>query len=93
MNRPREESSMTVWTLDLPQAVITLAAPAPDEQCHALTCKRQDTKALVVVMFGVLPGLWKDVWGRSYPMCAPCWDRTRAFVQNSRPALVIRRTG
>jgi hypothetical protein len=33
--------------------------------------------------------VWIECWGKSYPMCGPCWDATRQVAQARRPALVI----
>ena len=33
--------------------------------------------------------VWMEAWGRSYPMCRPCWAATRQVAQARRPALVI----
>jgi hypothetical protein len=33
--------------------------------------------------------VWMEAWGRSYPMCGPCWQATRHVAQARRPALVI----
>jgi hypothetical protein len=33
--------------------------------------------------------LWRECWGRSYPMCRACWDRTRATAQMYRPGLTV----
>jgi hypothetical protein len=33
--------------------------------------------------------LWMQAWGKSYPMCGPCWQATRQVAQARRPALHI----
>jgi hypothetical protein len=33
--------------------------------------------------------VWLECWGKSYPMCQPCWEATRQVAQAHRPALVI----
>lgn len=51
--------------------------------------------AEVVVTFGELGARWhrdavfQDCWGRSYAMCAECWQATREVAQTRRPGLVI----
>jgi hypothetical protein len=77
---------------------IVLSAPRAGDLCHALTCRRAGTTALMVVTFGELSvrwqrdGLWQDSWGRSYAMCGPCWQETRRVAQTARPGLVIQDT-
>jgi hypothetical protein len=83
-----------------PQAVpgldeITVATPEGRPLCHSLACRNQGRPAEVIVTFGQLgtfwrDALWLDCWGRAYPMCGPCWDRTRQVAQQARPALAIR---
>jgi hypothetical protein len=77
---------------------IVLSAPGQDDLCHALTCRRAQIAALVVVTFGDLgikwhrDALWQDSWGQSYPMCGDCWQQTRTVAQAARPALVLHDT-
>jgi hypothetical protein len=33
--------------------------------------------------------VWMESWGKSYPMCQPCWEATRQVAQAPRPALRI----
>jgi hypothetical protein len=78
---------------------IILTAPASVQLCNSLGCARQGRAAGVIVAYGTLedPGasmydrasLWPESWGRSFPMCPPCWDQTRQFVATCRPALAI----
>ena len=74
---------------------IVLSAPGGGDLCHALTCRRAGITALVVVTFGDLgvkwqrDALWQDSWGRSYAMCADCWQETRRVAQTAWPGLVI----
>jgi hypothetical protein len=72
-----------------PEDVITLSKPEDGTPCFSRTCQGHQTPAFVTVTFGVLPGLWRDSWGCAYDMCAPCWDRTRATVQEHRPGLIV----
>jgi hypothetical protein len=67
--------------------------------CNSLACVRAGRVADVVATFGVLndPGsgyysrgaLWREMWGRSVPMCAGCWESTRQVALRSRPGLVV----
>jgi hypothetical protein len=49
----------------------------------------------VIVTFGRLgtrfhpDALWPECWGRSYALCAECWDTARQIAYHRRPALVI----
>lgn len=52
--------------------------------------------AQVIVTLGQMgtPGqyreaVWLECWGRSYPMCGPCWEATRQVAGSRRPGLVI----
>jgi len=71
-------------------------APAPGEVCSALEHRRADRAAQVVVTLGQMgtpdqhrEALWLEVWGKSYPMCGPCWQATRQVARACRPGLVI----
>ena len=33
--------------------------------------------------------VWMQAWGRSYPLCGPCWEAIRQAAQARRPALII----
>ena len=74
---------------------IVVAAPAGDRLCNTLQHARQGCLAEVIVTFGELgtrwrrDALWQDSWGRSYPMCAECWDTTRRIARQARPGLVV----
>src|SRR6266566_2521622 len=77
--------------------VITLAAPDGRHLCNGRAHNRAGTVAEVIVTFGKLgsepwhrDSLWPECWGRSYPMCGPCWDTTRQTAYKTRPHLVIR---
>lgn len=78
--------------------------PGPDEViiaagdgrlCNSRSCANAAQLAEVVVTFGTFGShwdrdvVWPECWGRTYPMCAPCWERTRAVLQRARPALTI----
>ena len=72
---------------------IVLSAPA-GQPCSDRAHHNQGRAAAVVVSFGQLgtPGqdyLWRECWGRSYPMCRACWDRTRATAHMYRPGLTV----
>jgi hypothetical protein len=76
---------------------ITLTAPEGRPLCHDRAHRDLGRPAEVIVTFGQfgtpdLPraALWRECWGRSYPMCATCWDTTRQVVQKARTHLVIR---
>jgi hypothetical protein len=78
---------------------ITLAAPDGPALCHDRAHRNAGTPAQMVVTFGQLgsepwqpESLWAETWGRSYPMCQPCWDTTRQVALKTRPHLVIRDT-
>jgi hypothetical protein len=75
---------------------IILSAPAPGELCSSLEHHRTGVPAQVVVTLGQMgtadqhrQALWLEAWGRSYPMCQPCWQATRQVAQARRPALRI----
>ena len=75
---------------------IVVSAPAAGELCSSLEHRRAGRPAQVVVTLGQMgtagqhrQALWLQSWGRSYPMCQPCWEATRQVAQARRPALVI----
>ena len=70
---------------------------APDGRlCNSLGCALAGTGADVVVTFGTFGShwdrnpTWPECWGRSYPMCTPCWERTRTILRGARPDLTVR---
>jgi hypothetical protein len=78
---------------------IVLSAPAAEELCSSLEHRRAGRQAQVVATLGPMgtadeyrAALWLEAWGKSYPMCAPCWEATRQVAQAHRPALVITST-
>jgi len=78
---------------------ILLSAPAAGLVCSSREHQRAGRPAQVVVTLGPMgtadeyrQALWLEAWGRSYPMCGPCWDATRQVAQARRPALVITNT-
>ena len=78
---------------------IVLTVPDSGTLCHSLGCRRAGRPAQVIATFGVLndPGaayhdraaLWREQWGRSYPMCGTCWEQTRQVAATYRPGLVV----
>jgi hypothetical protein len=75
---------------------IILSAPAPGELCSSLEHRRAGRPAQVAVTLGPMgnpdqyrEALWLEAWGRSYPMCSPCWEATRQVAASRRPGLVI----
>jgi hypothetical protein len=75
---------------------IVVSAPAAGNLCSSLEHRRAGRPAHVVVTLGQMgtaeqhrQAVWMQCWGRSYPMCGPCWDATRQVAQARRPALVI----
>jgi hypothetical protein len=74
---------------------IAVAAPPGRCLCNSREHARLGCLAEVVVTFGELgtrwhpDALWQDCWGRSYPLCAECWDTVRQIAANRRPGLVI----
>ena len=75
---------------------IILSVPAVGELCSSLEHRRAGRPAQVVVTLGQMgtagrhrQAVWMESWGRSYPMCGPCWEATRQVAQARRPALVI----
>jgi hypothetical protein len=76
---------------------IILTVPEGRHLCNDRQHRSLGRLAEVIVTFGQLgiPGtpreaFWPECWGRSYPMCSPCWEATRQIVQKARPHLVIR---
>ena len=75
---------------------IVLVAPGAGDLCSSLEHRRAGRPAQVVVTLGQMgtpdqrrAALWLECWGRSYPMCGPCWDATRQVAQARRPGLII----
>jgi len=75
---------------------ITVTTPAARSMCNTREHTRLGVLADVVVTFGTLgtaacnnDALRPETWGRSYPMCAECWEATRQVAQRHRPGLVI----
>ena len=75
---------------------ITLTAPEGQHLCNDRQHRNLGRLAEVIVTFGQLgiPGtpreaFWPECWGRSYPMCGPCWKATRETAQQARPHLAI----
>ena len=73
-----------------------LAAPGTADLCSSLEHRRAGRPAQVVVTLGQMgtpdqdrAALWLEAWGRSYPMCGPCWDATHQVARARRPGLVI----
>jgi hypothetical protein len=68
----------------------------PGQVCSSREHRQAGRPACVVVTLGPMSApdrhrqaLWMEAWGRSYPMCQPCWEATRHVAQAHRPALVI----
>jgi hypothetical protein len=78
---------------------VMLSAPDRGQLCNSLGCARAGRAAEVIVTYGVLndPGasphtrgaLWRECWGRSYPLCGACWEHCRQVVVRHRAALVV----
>jgi hypothetical protein len=75
---------------------IVLSGPAPGEACSSLEHRRAGRHAQVIVTLGQMgtpdrhrEAVWMQAWGKSYPMCGPCWQATRHVAQARRPALII----
>ena len=75
---------------------IILSAPATGQVCSSREHREAARPAQVVVTLGQMgtadqhrQALWMETWGRSYPMCQPCWEATRHVAQARRPTLVI----
>jgi hypothetical protein len=78
------------------QDEIILTAPAAGQLCSSREHRQAARPAQVVVTLGQMgtagqhrQALWMETWGRSYPMCHPCWEATRQVAQARRPGLVI----
>jgi hypothetical protein len=68
----------------------------PGQLCSSLEHRRAGRPAQVVVTLAQMgtpsqhrEAVWIECWGKSYPMCGPCWQATRQVAQARRPALVI----
>ena len=75
---------------------IILTVPEGRCLCNDRQHRNLGTLADVIVTFGQLgvPGtprdaFWPEVWGRSCPMCAACWEATRQIAAKTRPHLTI----
>ena len=75
---------------------IVLSTPVDGELCSSLQHHRAERTAEVVVTLGQMgtpdqyrAALWMETWGKSYPMCSPCWQATRQVAQARRPGLII----
>ena len=75
---------------------ITLAIPDGRRLCSDRAHRDLGRLADVIVTFGQLGDphvprecLWRECWGRCYPMCSACWVNTRQVAQKARPSLVI----
>jgi hypothetical protein len=75
---------------------IVVTAPPGRCLCNSREHARLGCLAELIVTFGQLgtqwepEALWQDCWGRSYPLCAGCWDMVRQVAAERRPGLVIR---
>jgi hypothetical protein len=74
---------------------ILLTAPSGRCLCSNAEHKRLGCLADVVITFGRLGtawakgALWQHNWGKSFALCAGCWDTIRQIAQERRPGLVI----
>jgi len=78
---------------------IVLTTPRPGLLCNSLACARAGRSAEVIATYGILNdsgaslyscgALWRECWGRSYPLCGACWEHSRQVAIRYRPALVI----
>ena len=74
---------------------IVLTTPPGRCLCNSRAHARLNCLADVVVTIGELgtawqpDALWQGTWGKSYPVCADCWDAMRTVAQERRPGLVI----
>jgi hypothetical protein len=81
------------------QEEIAVAAPAGPHLCSSRQHARLGRLAEVIVTFGDLgsrwhsDALWQDLWGRSFALCAECWQAARQIAESRRPGLVIAETG
>jgi hypothetical protein len=77
---------------------ISVSVPDGRAVCNSREHARLGVLAEVVVTFGALGTSWQpdavfqDCWGRSFAMCAECWQAAREVAQARRPALVITST-
>jgi hypothetical protein len=75
---------------------IVLTVPPDGCLCHSLEHTRAGRLAEAMVTYGQLgtrwhrDALWQESWGRSYAMCAGCWESTRQVAERFRPGLVVR---
>jgi len=76
---------------------IILVAPAAGQVRSSREHQHAGRPAQVVVTLGQMgtpdqhrQALWMETWGRSYPLCQPCWQATRHVAASRRPGLVIR---
>jgi hypothetical protein len=78
---------------------IIVTTPDGDSLCNSLGCARAGRTAQVIVTFGTLndPGaryhdrgaFWREMWGRSFPLCGTCWEQIRQVGAKYRPHLVV----
>jgi hypothetical protein len=73
---------------------ILVSAAHQGQACSDRAHRNQGRAAELLITFGELgsPGqdfLWRECWGRSYPMCGACWDRTRRTAEKFRADLVV----
>jgi len=78
---------------------IVLTTPDGAVLCNSLACARAGRAAELIVTYGVLndPGasyhdrgaLWRESWGRSYPLCGACWEYARQVAIRYRPGLTV----
>lgn len=73
---------------------ITLSLPRGHRLCHGSEHQAVGALAEVLVTFGQLgtgqPGeLWPEVWGRTFALCAACWQITGTVATARRPCLII----
>ncbi len=72
-------------------ALITVRPAGGEMLCSDRAHARQRITATVVAGFAAMPRLaWADCSGHSFPLCAPCWERTRAAAQRLVPGIEIR---
>jgi hypothetical protein len=75
---------------------IVLTSTPGQTLCNSLEHRRLGHLAVAVVTFGELgtrwqrDALWQGNWGKSFPLCAQCWNGIRAAARQHRPHLVIR---
>ena len=74
---------------------IVVSVPAGRYPCNTRAHANLGCPAEVIVTFGELgtrwrrDALWQDAWGRSFAMCAACWDSTRQIARSHRPGLTV----